>query len=425
MKPPSSTQTWLMILLLVVAFAALLVFSGRRQEKATMPAFSTESPQPDGALALYRLFGKYGIRVERLYEDVYFFPPQAEVVAFPPGVWTHSMDVDALISWLQDGGRLIILNQDSYEVSEVFTATSAKPKQRQRHDATGVGGDSEAAPRRHADEVPVYPGEFGRSLNEAVLRQPREVALAAKSLYSEGVTTLSMPVVRSPILRGKKPTVTLGDGTALAVEMNVGKGKLVYMRVPEIASNQWVRRKDNARFIANLLVANQGDGPIYFSEYYLGNTKIYPSPLFYMATTPGGWALLLALSAALLFFLNLAVPFGRPSPEAVARRRRSEEVLDAQANLYRRSNASGIAAENLLSGLKLSVMRARHLPRVPSLSYVRAVFSMEYGTTPALPSYLDSLQDRRISHAELVSLAQEVSRLTGILKGERPAVRKA
>lgn len=141
-----------------------------------------------------------------------------------------------------------------------------------------------------------------------------------------------------------------GDGAGpLALEIPVGRGRLVAVADARLFSNENLVKSENAVFLANLLAhySRPGD-PVLFDEYHHGDVAGNPGGSIWEAL---GQPLQLALTqiflAALCLMVLLGGRFGPPVPSARDRTRSSADYVASLASLYRRAEASGTALETL------------------------------------------------------------------------------
>ncbi len=141
-----------------------------------------------------------------------------------------------------------------------------------------------------------------------------------------------------------------GDSAGpLALEIPVGRGRLVAVADGELFSNANLARSENSVFLADLLAhyGHRGD-PVLFDEYHHGDVGGSPGGSVWEAL---GQPLQLALTqvflAALCFLVLLGGRFGPPVPSARDIARSSADYVASLASLYRRAEASGTALETL------------------------------------------------------------------------------
>jgi len=141
-----------------------------------------------------------------------------------------------------------------------------------------------------------------------------------------------------------------GDGAGpLALEIPVGRGRLVAVADGGLFSNENLVKSENAVFLADLLAHyGQPGGTVLFDEYHHGDVTGNPGGSIWEAL---GQPLQLALTqvflAALCLMVLLGGRLGPPVPSVRDRARSSADYVASLASLYRRAEASGTALETL------------------------------------------------------------------------------
>lgn len=139
------------------------------------------------------------------------------------------------------------------------------------------------------------------------------------------------------------------DAGPLALEIPVGRGRLIAVADAGLFSNENLAKSENAVFLADLLAQyGHPGGPVLFDEYHHGDAAGNPGGSLWEAL---GQPLQLALTQLLLAALCLIVLLGgRFGPPVLSGRdiaRSSADYVASLASLYRRAEASGTALETL------------------------------------------------------------------------------
>lgn len=141
-----------------------------------------------------------------------------------------------------------------------------------------------------------------------------------------------------------------GDGAGpLALEVPIGKGRLIAVADAGLFSNAGLARSENAVFLADLL-AHYGrpGGAVLFDEYHHGDVADNPGGSVWEALgQPLQLALIQVLLAGLCLMVLLGGRFGPPIPTGRDMARSSADYVASLASLYRRAEASGTALETL------------------------------------------------------------------------------
>ena len=149
---------------------------------------------------------------------------------------------------------------------------------------------------------------------------------------------------------------TAGDGLAifgdragpLALEIPVGRGRLIAVADGGLWSNSQLPRSENAVFLANLLAHyGQPGGRVLFDEYHHGDISDAGGSVWEDLGRPLQLALIQLGLAVLALLALLAVRFGPPVPLGRGAARSSADYVGSLASLYRRAGASQTALETL------------------------------------------------------------------------------
>ena len=148
-----------------------------------------------------------------------------------------------------------------------------------------------------------------------------------------------------------------GDGLALfgdsagplALEVPVGRGRLIAIADSGLFSNENLGKSENSVLLANLLAHYARSGaPILFDEYHHGDAAGDPNgSLWDVFGRPLQLALIQLFLASICLLFLLGGRFGPPVPLNRAVARNSAEYVVSVASLYRRAEASGTALETL------------------------------------------------------------------------------
>ena len=153
------------------------------------------------------------------------------------------------------------------------------------------------------------------------------------------------------ISRGRPDGLALfGDSAGpLALEIPVGKGRLIAVADAGLFSNQSFARSENAVFLADLLAHyDQAGGTVLFDEYHHGDVGSNAGGSVWEALgRPLQLALIQVFLAALCLMILLGGRFGPPIPSGHDMARSSADYVASLASLYRRAEASGTALETL------------------------------------------------------------------------------
>jgi hypothetical protein len=360
-------------LLLLAGFVALTTWLlGRTQQEREerFPPLTTYSPRPDGAQALYELLQRTARSPRRYNGTEYHYPPDScMVVLLPDDAALDSMvgadlDAKALRLWLEDGGRLVlagsldagtsILLSNLFEELQVPTSGRlAAPAQRiALRSGAGEAGRADA-PLRSQGPGTVFTLAAGRpALWKAV--EQIETAGSYPAQQPQAVVLLA-----TAEQAGSTPQ-------PLVLYRKVGRGELFVLTRPEILSNAWLPRQDNAAFALALLDGATRGRPLLFDEHIHGYLRTAPNVLALLVRTGGGRMLLAAAALSLLLFAGAAVRPARWRVDPTPARRQGTELVLAQADLYQRAGARQAVADSQLDSLRRAYMQANSQAHPPS-----------------------------------------------------------
>ncbi len=163
------------------------------------------------------------------------------------------------------------------------------------------------------------------------------------------------------------PLVQLSNGQKnFLADAPFGSGKIVFLTDPYIVSNGGINLADNALLAANIVASR--DGIIAFDEFHQGYGANENSPLAYFAGTPLT-AIFLQFAALIgVFFFTQSRRFARPLPENEPNRLSKLEYVSAMGELQQRVKAYDLAIENIYTDFR---RRAARLAGVDNLTTER------------------------------------------------------
>lgn len=155
----------------------------------------------------------------------------------------------------------------------------------------------------------------------------------------------------SRLVRTRPDALALfGDGAgAVALDIPVGKGRLIAVSDSQLFSNASLPRSENALFLANILSHySRPGGRILFDEYHHGDAAGNSGDTVWSTLgRPLQLALIQLGLAAVALLVLLSGRFGPPIPLGRPAARTSSDYVLSLANLYRRAEAAPTALETL------------------------------------------------------------------------------
>lgn len=391
-----TSEVWLVVIsLLLLCAVAIWLMSGFGNGAPSYPPMSTYSPRPEGAKALYALCQYAGLDARQYHDTEYDYPPGAGCVVLDkpdtttPMFMGGALDARALRLWLEDGGRLLLVSEAlrslgpelfaEIDRGEGLTPYGGSVLEWEYPDSTTsrqqpvVSGaqDGESA----AEELGIFVTDAPNIADWSDNSQRSGQAAALWRMYRPGhifelsperaefwkdvrlIETAAAGMV--PFVRGDVLLATEDATQPVVIYRRVGRGELLWLTRPEIASNDWIDRVDNHRLLLALLTHTAGGGPLYFDEHIHGYARQSPSLVGLLLDTTGGRLLLALAVAIIMLFLGAAVRPARFHAQPVPPRRQAAEMVLAQADLYRRAGSSRATARHLLNGLQRALAKAR------------------------------------------------------------------
>jgi hypothetical protein len=380
------------LFVLLVAFAAFYEQVG--QERVASNAPTTTNTHPEGVRALYLLYAREGFHTDTLKAPwselgdtdgllVFVEPPDPDRPITPE-------DARILERWVRAGGTLLDL------VSEPPVEQPLTPSDHLTGDCGATAGD----PTPHA--VPV---------DQSV-----------KSPLLNGVETLSVSSSQRLVLaKDARYTVLARDASGvIAVDKQLGKGRVVIVANRYGATNQGIAEADNAAFLVNIAL-RASDGKrltVRFDEYHHGVGFADAT----VATTGGVWAntplplrlgFLHLLAASLLLLYTANRRFGPVQHTAQISHRASTDYVNSMARLYRRAGAADIAVESLYSRFVRDLRRALDVPADEGIAQLVRVAEQRFGPAvgglqPLLLRGEAVLAGQRVSEPDMLNLARQI-----------------
>ena len=295
-------------------------------------------------------------------------------------------EIESLLSWVADGGRLVLIDREppdglirttadwriAMTPSNMASIFSVDPSD-QPGMISGTAAAKPGQPTLLAGSVnAIQTSKFAASIT-LLRRTTREVNEESytgddQSYYDEdeappvasnrapppvSSNKLPPPVKRTTVPPAAAPTSVASDAPVVhyvAASKNVvvdapyGAGKIVFVSDPYIVSNGGISLVDNAQFAINLVAT---DGVVAFDEYHQGFGANNNRFLQYFAGTPFVSIFLQCLLLVGLIFYSQSRRFARPVPEAEPDRLSKLEYVAAMAELQQRTRSFDLAIENI------------------------------------------------------------------------------
>lgn len=415
---------FLTVMLVIVVLAALNAASYVRVEQEADAEFapdrSTQNGGATGTRALYEFLRQSGHQVVRwgqspsALSDKGAARPSTFVMVGRLRRQVEKEDADALLRWVAQGGRLVIIDRRPdtkllpaagtwHVASEIFDY----PRSGARPDNTesmteGVPPLAPAQPTlltrdvtqvtrsRFAGRLHIYPTADDAKVDDQSPPPPvspgggdgpptvKATPATQNENRNEGSPDEAGPTPPKPArgVGGGGPVVTVGTETqesadppapvrhladgrdgegSLLVDYVYGRGRIVILSDPYIVSNGGINLADNL-ILATNVVAGAG-GLIAFDEYHQGYGAAEHGMLAYFAGTPIIWMLAQAAIIILAVVWTSGRRFARPLPAPHVDRRSKLEFVASMAELQGRARAYDLAVENIYGRTRRALAR--------------------------------------------------------------------
>jgi hypothetical protein len=359
-------QRLAMLLLFVVVIIVLIglnAASYQQQPKTpdseAYPNRSSYNSGATGTQAWYSLLAETGHKVTRWQES----PASLLTGKTPPSVFVvvgtvrrefTSSEAEAMLEWVNRGGRLVLIDREPPETLAVTTADwKVEIKQSPRPELFAADpADREQMTHGVAAVHPSQPSSLTQDVNAVQFSRFAEKIDFSRQSGGQAKTSTSgsdaPPPEQNP---SDGPFVPMSkNGRNYVAEVPFGGGRIVFVADPYVISNAGISLADNA-ILATDLVATAG-GSIAFDEYHQGYSNDSNRFLQFFAGTPVVAIFLQALVLVGLVFYSKSRRFARPLPAPEPDRLTKLEYVTAMAELQQRTRAWDLAMENIYTDFR-------------------------------------------------------------------------
>jgi hypothetical protein len=344
------TATVATVVFLVLS-TVLATFSTRESTDAILQRPSTFFTDRTGARALLLVMKQLLPSVEQWRRPLSLLalPNQpdapATLIVAGPGKPISKTESDYIDRWLSAGGQLMLL-----------TATGWPTGQRMKSNDESSGETQSISKDQVDDRSAKFLFRYAPSLRWTKSEKANTGEGSGASMPSRG---LRLRWQRSFAETGDANVIAVANNEALAVEIPVGRGRIIAIADPTMASNGALRRSDNAVWLVSV-AAGRGNGKILVDEYHhgFGDKRGTAELTRAFLATPWGWCVLQIAAAGLLYAFAYRRRFGRISEPPMVDRASSLELVEARAGLLQAAAARGLAAESIVQNLCQELTRA-------------------------------------------------------------------
>ncbi len=432
---------FLSILLLVVVLAALNAASYVRVEREVetelVPDRSTLNWGGTGTRALFEYLREGGTEAVRWQRPMSALAgpekPESLVIFGPTRHAVEKSEANAIINWVSAGGRLVLIDREPsplllpqvgrwrvYAQMVEFPDSDSDPHNAENM-TRGVPLLSPAQPTALTRNV----SEVTRSRFASRLQIFRTDAPTPTSIIVGGPRVRVTPTptpdeeeeggdwtprgdappppARKP--RGASdtgpdmhaPVAHVQDGRegegALVVDYAYGRGRIVVLSDPYMASNAGLNRADNL-FLATNVVTGGSRGRVAFDEFHQGYGEAQNQVFAYLRGTPILWMFGQGALVALALVWTRGRRFARAVPEPRPDRRSKLEFVSSMAELQQRARAYDLAVENVYQRTRRALARYAGLPaNAPPAQLAERVAARSGRDRAALETLLRDCED--------------------------------
>jgi hypothetical protein len=378
---------------LVALNAASYVRVERTEDAEWNPDRSTYNSGETGTRALYDFLDESGYQVMRWREAPAALlhnsksRPNTFVVIGKTIVPFNGEQVDSLLHWVSEGGRLLIIDRrpdarllapsgDWHVATELLQNPSPDSKSDNPEELTANVHTAQPAqptlltrnvdsvmPSRFAALIKISHGakvrkSADKNANETTQENQDDDDEDAAKEYPAPAPVKTPQTI--PTARGKTvsdaPLVHLsGEHGALLVDYPHGAGRIIVLSDPFIVANNGINRADNLILALNTVAG--GGGLIAFDEFHQGRTLTQNELFAYFSGTPVLPMLCQAALIILALIWTQGRRFARPLPLARVDRRSKLEFVASMAELQEQARAYDLAIENIYMRLRRVLAR--------------------------------------------------------------------
>jgi hypothetical protein len=397
-RPRRSFFNWLLILLLVGAFGAVVYGALRAGAEAGqgMPGYSVYADDARGLAQAAAVLGKLGwqpIALTRPIQQTRYRgllilvePWRPDPLGRPePGL--SDDDARGLLEWVARGNALLLAGRYP-------TALHAKLRL----------------------VVPLPGRDYA----------PRVVEQVEFSGYTEDVESLEVEGRATVEARaaGAVPLWWLGDRPG-ALLVPHGKGRILVLPDPSMLTHRGLLRRDNVLLLYNVAAREARDGNVYFDEYHHG-IRSGGGAWGYLRYHNQHWTVLQLLAIAAVAVWGMAVRLGPAVPAPAASTADAVDYASAVARIYQQAGVRHLLAEQIARDFLDAVTAHLHLRRSAAAAEIVAAWRHRHPGGESRERLQEMLRGavelrqgartRQVSEAHLLQWAQAFDKFVGEMK---------
>lgn len=401
----------LIILSIILLFAVLAALNAasyvrveREAETELLPDRSTLNSGGTGTRALFEYLRESGTDAVRWRRPMNALAgpeePESLVIVGPTRHTIEQREGAAIISWVSAGGRLVLIDREpnplllpevgrwrvyaqmvdfpdaDSDPHNVENMTRGVPLLSPAQPTVLTRNVSEVTRSRFASRLQVFRTDAPPPPQRIIVAGPRAARTPAPTPEDEEDGAWS-PESDGPPPPPKPlgapdagpdthaPVVHMADGRegegALVVDYAYGRGRIVVLSDPYVASNAGLNRADNLFLAANVVTGGL-HGRVAFDEFHQGYGETQNQVFAYLRGTPIIWMFGQGALVALALVWTRGRRFARAIPEPRPDRRSKLEFVSSMAELQQRARAYDLAVENVYQRTRRALARYAGLP---------------------------------------------------------------
>lgn len=329
-------------LAVLVAILIAGILPGSSKERSPIP--STYSAHPCGCKALYLVLDELRLPADRLRTSYSRLKGEHGVlmVIDAQKVRYSRREIAKLKEWIRKGNRLVL-----------FQGPARRLSRQPDHEATAKGKDE---PERASVTVRAPSRPFGLKLKAIRNGARGTVPASMPELGWSGMISVSGQA-RWMEPSGDWQVLSKDEHGPVVLMRRIGKGEVIAVSDPRLASNQNLPRAQNLRFVLALILGNRSPSEILFDEYHHGHV-LSDSLAGYVGSSVFSWLILQAFIGTVLYFYSRrAMRAGRFLSLEAQKGRSSLEYVQSMAHIFESCKASSAALEAVLARVEGKLAR--------------------------------------------------------------------
>jgi hypothetical protein len=323
-------RIFLIAAILIIAVGVALFYQAAAissRSEGELPVYSAERYDPYGTAALRELLANRGIAVHTLEQPNLDSSSSGVLIqvltlgAASGGRSSNHVPTEQLVDWMMQGNTIIQFSRSPTDLMDrMKIAASTQPTGASATSAEEFETDGDS-PDQASAQVVVARADLPQPAGSPPANAAPSIVLWSPMVFAEPDGPSTRPIARR---------ASRGDN-AVAVTMNVGRGRLIVIGAPTPALNGFLNQRGNLDFLLALI----GNGPVIFDEWShgIGHEATVVGFIHDVGLLP----LLVQLGFMALLYVWSTSGHRRNDAAPAARQRSSIEQIQTLGYLYSRS----------------------------------------------------------------------------------------